>query len=56
MGMLEFLTCLNHATRAVNISMLGRSKTFAVATKFSRFYSPLQPIFTSLDAVDHGLH
>ena len=61
MGMLAFLACLNHATRAVSIdiSMLGESKTFTVATKFGWFFakkivdcfSPLSMlaiIFTSL--------
>ena len=39
----------------IDISMLGRSKTFAVATKFGWFYSHIQLIFTSLDVVNHGL-
>ena len=40
-GMLVFLACLNHAKRAVSIdiSMLGGSNTFAVATNFGWFFA-----------------
>ena len=33
MDMSKLLACMNHARRAVDISMLGISKTFVVATK-----------------------
>ena len=39
----------------IDVSMLGRLETFAVATKFSQSYSPLLLIFTSPDAVN-GLY